>query len=275
MIAEKFNTQTELFDYLRANKKRLIAEKCFKKKNKIATQFNFVANKTTATKAIQEVREIQDGVYPVTIIGNTFNWCDDQMDVLFAGCATKTIKEVGVKGKNLIYHLKNHDTETESRIGYLTDIYEMQVSLTDLGLNMQGNATVLAFDSDVQEGLCDNSYKQYKDIQVRQHSIGLQYVKIFLCVNDPNDAEHFANWNKYYMNVINKDLVNSVGYFWVVTEIKLYEVSFVLWGSNELTGVIEEQKDSEPIIVTHQKTQSPSSTEETIKIIKSKNYFKI
>jgi hypothetical protein len=67
-------------------------------------------------------------------------------------------------------------------------------------------------------------------------------MKIVLCINDSNDAEHFANWNKYYQFVINKPTVDSVGYFWAVTEIKLYEVSFVLWGSNELTGVIEETK---------------------------------
>ncbi len=261
-------------NYIRANKKRIIAEKCFKKKSITCTNVeNIYKNKPNATKAPIEVIEVEEGVYPVSFIGNTFNFCDSQLDVLFSGCATKTVKELGPKGKDLIYHLKNHDDETESRIGYLTDIYEQEFSLNDLGLNMVGNTTCLVFDSDVKQNLCDSSYIQYKDKKVKQHSIGLQYMKIFLCVNDPNDQEHFTNWNKYYQFVINKDVINETGYFWAVTEIKLYEVSFVLWGANELTGVIEETKDNEPII-SHSNKQPSDDTDEILKFIKSRTYLK-
>lgn len=267
MIKKTFNSQKELFDHLRTNKKRLIAEKTFKKKSFYISQLNeqIFIDKQSTTKAPIEVIEVENGVYKATLIGNTFNWCDDQMDVLFSGCATKSIKELGPKGKDLIYHLKNHDTDTESRIGYLTDIYEKDFALSDLGLGMQGNTTCLVFESDVQQGLCDNSFKQYVDKKVKQHSIGLQYIKIALCINDANDAEHFANWNKYYQFVINKPNVDSVGYFYAVTEIKLYEVSFVLWGSNELTGVIEESKESN-------KEQS-ESTKNIEPINFTQNYF--
>lgn len=271
----KFDTQKELFDYLRANKKRIIAEKCFKKKNISCRQLpdTILTVKANTTKAPIEVIELEDGILNKTIIGNTFYWCDSQMDVLLPGCAKKTIAELGPKGKDLIYHLKNHDSDTESRIGYITDIYEKDFALTDLGLNMVGNTTCLLFDTQVKQALCDNSYQQYLDGKVKQHSIGLQYIKILLCVNDPNDQEHFANWNKYYQFVINKPTVDAVGYFWVVPEIKLYEVSFVLWGANELTGVVEETKDNEPSNDT-QKDQPSNDTEEAINYIKSKSFFK-
>jgi len=271
-----FATQKETFDYLRTNKKKILAEKCLKpiKHDSNHAVHKVAVSKSHAQKATAPlpVVEIEDGTIEVSIIGNTFNYCDSQMDVLFAGCATKTIKEFGVKGKDLIYHLKDHDTCTDDRIGYLQDIYEKDFALTDLGLNMQGNTTCLVFDSLVKEALCSSLYIQYIDKKVKQHSIGLQYVKIFMCINDPNDSEHFANWNKYFQFVINKEVV-TVGYFWAVTEIKLYEVSAVLWGANEITPTLEEtEKEIEPINVT-QKKEPLYSTQDTINFIKSRKFF--
>jgi hypothetical protein len=259
----EFPTQKETFEYLRANKKKIIAEKCFKpiKHDSGYGVHKVAVSKSHAQKATSPlpVVEIEDGSIEVSIIGNTFNYCDSQMDVLFAGCATKTVKELGVKGKDLIYHLKDHDTSTDDRIGYLQDIYEKDFALTDLGLNMQGNTTCLVFDSLVKEALAGKLYTQYVDKKVKQHSIGLQYMKIFMCINDPNDTEHFANWNKYFQFVINKEVITATGYFWAVTEIKLYEVSAVLWGSNELTPTLEEaEKEIEPTDVTQKEGDKPT-----------------
>lgn len=272
-----FKTQSETFDYLRANKKKLIAEKCLKP---IKHDSNYGVHKVAVSKSHAQkanaplpVEEIEDGEIQVSLIGNTYNWCDSQMDVLFAGCATKTAKESGPKGKDLIYHLKDHDTCTDDRIGYIQDIYEKDFSLQELGLNMIGNTTCLVFDSLVKETLAEKLYIQYVDKKVKQHSIGLQYVKIFMCINDPNDSEHFANWNKYFQFVINKEVITSVGYFWAVTEIKLYEVSAVLWGANEITPTLEEkEKEIEPTGVT-QKEEPLYSTQDSINFIKSRKFF--
>jgi hypothetical protein len=46
-------------------------------------------------------------------------------------------------------------------------------------------------------------------------------------------------WNKYYKDIINKEFVDEYGFFWVVNEIKLLEVSAVLFGANELTPTLE------------------------------------
>lgn len=263
VIIPQFVTQKETFDYLRANKKKIIAEKCFKPKKFVSDYplAHVAVSKSYAQKASAPIPviEIEDGTVNVGVVGNTFYWCDDQLDVLFKGCADKTVKEIGPKGKDLIYHLKDHKTSTDDKIGYLNDIYEKDFALSDLGLKMQGNTTCLVFDSLVKEALCSSLYIQYIDKKVKQHSIGLQYVKIFMCINDPNDSEHFANWNKYFQFVINKEVITSVGYFWAVTEIKLYEVSAVLWGSNELTPTLEDtQKENEPTNVTHEVKDKPT-----------------
>jgi hypothetical protein len=261
---EDFATKQELFAYLATNEKRLTAEKRFKPTKKYV-DFGTVSDtptKTATTKADGQplqVSESEEDSIERTIIGNTFGWCDSQMDVLFSGCATKSIKENGAKGKDLIYHLQDHETCMEDRVGYLGDIYEREFSLTDLGLNMAGTTKCLVFDTSVKKYLNESLYYQYRDGKVKQHSIGLQYVKIFMCINDPNQGEFFTNWNKYFQDVINKDTVLASGYFWAVTEIKLFEVSSVLWGSNGLTNTLEpEQKNSEPAQKATQNISQPT-----------------
>jgi len=87
-------------------------------------------------------------------------------------------------------------------------------------------------------------YNQYKLEKINQHSIGLQYVKISLCINDEDSEKEYDFWNKYYPQVINKEVVDQRGYFWVVTEIKLLENSCVLFGSNELTPTLDVKADT-------------------------------
>jgi hypothetical protein len=67
------------------------------------------------------------------------------------------------------------------------------------------------------------------------------------------------------MQVINKDVANSRGYFWVIYEIKLLEVSAVLWGANELTPCIDNEEKSEET-----KEENSVSVSEMIKNAKIK-----
>jgi len=74
---------------------------------------------------------------------------------------------------------------------------------------------------------------------INQHSVGMQYVKIDLAVNDPEEEEEYATWNKYKDEVINLEKAEEQGFFWAVTEAKLIEISCVIAGSNELTPTLE------------------------------------
>jgi hypothetical protein len=73
----------------------------------------------------------------------------------------------------------------------------------------------------------------------------MRYVKLFLCVNNSENSyqEEYQNWLKYFNFVINKEKVLQDGYFWAITEIKLYEYSAVLWGDNEYTPTLDEPLD--------------------------------
>lgn len=245
-------TDKELFDFLVKNEKSLIESKCaFPIKSSNADYPYTVVSKegikAFGTKDVfskTELIDIDEDVLKVSVIGNASNFADKDLDVLQPNCWGKSIKEVGPKGKNRIKHLKNHQQNTDGIIGYPTDIYSLMVNIKDLGYDAFGQTQCLAMDSDIQKELDKKSFKLYKDRQVNQHSIGLQYVKMYLCIND-SSAEYrqqYENWNKYYPTIINKEVVNASGYFWAVTEIKLLEISAVIWGANEYTPTVESEE---------------------------------
>ena len=100
---------------------------------------------------------------------------------------------------------------------------------------------------------------------VDQHSVGMIYVKILLCLNDATDVDKFKNWNSYYSNIINPEKADRQGFFFAVTEAKLLEVSNVLFGSNEITPTLgtniiiepsEDTQKTEPLIINTQKTDN-------------------
>jgi hypothetical protein len=62
-----------------------------------------------------------------------------------------------------------------------------------------------------------------------------------------DDKQYKENWDKYYPQVINKDLVDKYGYFFAVVEAKILENSCVLFGANENTGVYSTSAKEEEI----------------------------
>ncbi len=240
----------ELFDFLSKNKSALIQQKCaFPIKSESSGFPYFVTKKTKIGSAIKagetELSPVDINELDITAIGNAANFIDCQMDLLLPDCWKKTIKENGPQGKNRIWHLKNHQQNTDGVIGQINKLYSKDYSLEELGLSgFFGVTQCLVMESTVDE-TDPKCFKLYSRKQINQHSIGLQYVKLDLAVNDPNYPNDFAIWNKYYAQVINKDMANSRGYFWVVYEIKLLEVSAVLWGANELTPCIDNEEKSE------------------------------
>ena len=238
----------ELFKYLVENKKSIISTK--KAGIKYAdTVFNapMVHTKTSSSKALQMVKEVEDdGELLVTVVANTSFWCDSQDDVLTDTCWDKSVSEKGTS----IPHIADHCHKSTSHVGDVKSIYSKKVSLKDLGLNQNGSGTCLIFETLIKEDYNEDVYKFYKNGKINQHSIGLQYVTIGLCINDKSHVAEFDLWNKYYSKVINKEKVDECGYFWIVPEIKLLENSCVLFGSNELTPTLDVSIESEPVVAT-------------------------
>ena len=255
----------ELTDFLVANKSELIQQKCAFPIKSEPNQFPYELIKRTkanASKAEGQGDSVDLTTLDVTCIGNSANWIDSQLDMLLPDCWKKTIKERGTSGK--IYHLRDHKQSTEGIIGKPSAFYSKDYSLAELGLEgFYGNTQCLVMDSTLMESLDEKLFALYSNKMIKQHSIGMQYVKLDLAINDPNSPDEFAVWNKYFAQAINKDVATQCGYFWVVYEIKLLEVSAVLWGANELTPTIESENKSEPLKDTQKNNEPPISTQKS------------
>lgn len=232
----EFSEKSELFAYLKTHKKELIAKKRSMPITSEAVSFGFsrVKNSDSATKDNAPVTEDVD-VLRVKVVANTANWLDSHMDILIPGCWTKTIAE----RKHLIPHLHDHVHRLDAKIGEVVDIYASQLSLTELGVEGSGTTECLVFVTDVMKEYNPKVFNQYKSGKVKQHSIGLQYMKIDLAINDEDSEKEMEFWNKYYPQIINKEMADERGYFWVIQEIKLLENSAVLFGSNEATPTLD------------------------------------
>lgn len=250
LLALKDLSGKPLFKFLVENKEALIAEKksvikhsdpfsCMPEisRLKIAKDGSIVKADTGDDSGDADAGTMipDDDSVHVTVVANTANWCDSQLDVLIPDCWKTTIKQ----RKGMISHLHDHIHQIEAKVGEVAKIYSKDMKLSDLGLKLPGSTQVLIFETDVLKSYNEKIFNQYKLGKINQHSIGLQYVKISLCINDEDSEKEYDFWNKYYPQVINKEVVDLRGYFWVVTEIKLLENSCVLFGSNELTPTLD------------------------------------
>ena len=192
-----------------------------------------------------------------TVVGNTYGFMDSHDDVHIKGIFTKSIKESGDK----VLHLHDHVHQLAAKVGTPQNVYEAEMKWSDVGLQKEGSTTALLMDSRIEKSRNENIFLDYKSGAIDQHSVGMQYVDLFLCVNDPEEKEEFASWNKYKDEVINIEKAEELGYFWAVTTAKLIEISCVIRGSNELTPTLDQSKGIDELSELHEIVTSDPTKE--------------
>lgn len=171
--------------------------------------------------------------FRVKVVANTALWCDSGMDVLTEGCYEESVNAKG----NRLPHIKNHAwDDCTSHVGDVVAVYTQKKYLKDLGLvDRSGRTTVLMWETNIRKDYDERVHKFYANGKIDQHSIGLQYLEIFLAVNNKDWTKEYEVWKKWIDKVINKEVPTEKGYFWLVSKIRLIENSCVLFGMNELT----------------------------------------
>lgn len=281
VVLPKFKNNKEAFVYLKTNKDRLLTQKCQAPIKTEVFDYGCLSIKAKdkksigkgVTKQVGENENLNDNELEVDAIANMAGWCDSFMDVLIPDNWKETIRVKGASGKQLIYHLKNHHYSTDAIVGGEVKMRSEWLNLSIFNIEetdlKQGQA--LIGNSIVKRKYDSKTYELYADDEVKQHSIGLRYIRLFLCINDDDDdfvieKEH---WDKYYKFVINKDKVDNKGFFWAVTEIKLLEYSAVLFGANELTTVQSTSKKIEPPESTPKQKSSEDTSKEAAKALQN------
>ena len=230
----QFNTKSELLSYVKAHKKDLIEMKKHQIKRTDAISFDLFDK--TAQKQLTTNYEDnpESGVIKRTIVGNTYNWMDSHDDVHLDGVFSKSIRDR--EGK--IWHLHDHIHQITAKVGTPDRIYEKDVLWKDLGISKSGVTQALFMDSNIQKDKNSEIFKGYLNGEIDQHSVGMVYVKIDLAMDDDDEKDEYANWQKYLPIIGNAEKALEQGYFFVVKEAKLIEISAVLEGSNELTPTV-------------------------------------
>jgi len=167
----------------------------------------------------------------------------------------------------MIMHLRQHNMDFEYIIANGKDlkVYTQQFSWMQLGYPYQGFTQALVFESVVRKARNKYMFEQYAAGYVENHSAGMQYVTMVLCVDEPDDEYYGAEyeaWEKYFPLVANADAAKESGYFWAIKEAKIIEGSAVPIGSNWITPTLENNMEkaepgnhsvAEPSLVDTQK----------------------
>ena len=235
MKTPDFNTKKELFDWLIENKATLITQKKAVIKHADGIAFNN-AGEGNLNGPVDKANIGEDGTIGVTAIINTTNLMDSHDDVHIPGLWNKSLKE-----NKMIMHLQEHQMEFAKIISDGKDLKATTREYTwkELGAKLDGTTQALVFDSSVKDERKKFMFNEYRKGNVKNHSVGMRYVKLFLAVNDEDYKDEYAIWEKYIDQVANDKAAIEQGYFWAVTEAKVIEGSAVPLGSNQITPTLD------------------------------------
>jgi hypothetical protein len=239
---KSFSSKEELFAELKSNKDNLIdLKKSTKDSDSVSVKF--LDSKDSSCKAIANEENF---IYAVI---NTTKVLDSHSDVHIDGIWNKSITEQ--QGK--VYYVSDHDLSLKSVIAFPKDVqmYVQEVSFKELGYNIDGNTQALIFKVSKDKIRLQEAKDIINEKIQIEHSIRMQYVKLALGINSDSEdyKEEKAIWDNYISVIANKEQAIELGYFWAVTEAKIYkEGSMVLAGSNSVTPLL--QKNIEPDLST-------------------------
>jgi len=255
----KFTTKKELFDFLIKERSSLVAQKKaeLKKADCISLAPTIVRSKDDANKANEPVDVSSLNELKVLVVINTTNLLDSHNDVHLPGIWKKSLSE-----NKMIMHLQEHRMDFEKIIsdGDKLKAFTKTYSWKELGVDFEGQTEALVFESIIERKRNPFMFEQYANGWVKNHSVGMRYVRLDFAINDPDYPNEFEAWEKYYPEIVNKDVADDRGYFWYVLEAKVAEGSAVPRGSNYVTPTLENNKRA-PEESTHKEDKGQPSND--------------
>lgn len=245
---ETFETKEALFDKLRANKSLIIDAK------KSSIYKSVDKNQAVSVKSIDLIKfteeskafKVDDNYYYFVV--NSTNILDSHDDLHVNGIWNKSVKEI--QGKN--YLVEDHELEVSKVIARKEhiEIFTAKVPLSMIGKDYKGNTEVLIYKVPKNQ-IKNETIKEWLDSgDAIEASVRMQYVTVLLAMdsNNPDDETEKKNYDDYIGSIANKDDFEYIPYFFVIKEAKnVKESSLVPFGSNHVTGVIEEKQDIEAV----------------------------
>jgi hypothetical protein len=269
----KFDTVEQRLEWLKVNKSLVIASKKSQIKYGEAVEYSpdFIGKSGEVSKANEPVEEEEIDAIRVKVVINCCNWLDTYYDVHIAGCWKKTLKE-----NRSVMHIQEHRMQFDKIISDGGDLkaFTENVTWSELGYKFEGDAECLIFDSVVREERNEQMFKEYRKGRVKNHSVGMHYVSMYLGVNseDPYWKDEYKVWKKYRPMIVNGEKADELGYFFAVTEARLVEGSAVPIGANVMTPTLDNNLKGEPDTSTPK--EPDTSTLKRENVIKTLRNFK-
>ena len=255
----EFDSKDELFKALKNNKERICKIKKHSVKHSDSIQVPEFTKKDLTIKGIELPGFDKDSVYAVI---NTTNYLDSHNDVHLNGIWNKSVNEQ----QGNISYIINHDLSIGKEIAYEQNIEMMlkEFKFSDLGYDSLMKTEALIFKVKKEDIIMDLVKDRVEKQIPSQHSVRMQYVRLDLAID--SDEEEFKEekriWDKYKDSIANQDALKQ-GYFWAVSEAKIYlEGSMVVRGSNDITPMILGK--SAPSTDTHKAEPSKDTHEEGV-----------
>jgi len=259
LVGKTFLTKAEMFRALVRNKQTIMdAKKATIKFSDPVIYFAPPGEETTKGEKPKDLA-LGDYIYPVI---NTINYLDSHGDVHLEGIWDKSATEQSGK----TYYIVNHDLSIGKVISYPKEVEIMVKNMAwkDLGKEYEGTTQALIFKSKLTDKSNEDAVKAFQAGEDIQNSIRMLYVNFDLAVNteDKTMGKYKSNWEKIYPKIANKEAADELGYFWAVSEAKIYkEGSAVLFGSNDATPVrYDEPKHIEPVQTTQKRAVNDTRT---------------
>lgn len=278
---KEFSTKKELFDFITKNKETLIAQKKAVRKEVDCSVYIPATlikdqKKNTTKEEMNQENEINIDSLKVVVIINTTNYLDSHGDVHVSGLWKKSLKD-----SNMIMHIQEHEMEFDKIIasGDQLKAYAKNYTWAELGYSYEGETEGLTFESTILRKRNEFMLNQYANGWVKNHSVGMRYVKFDYAINDEDYPNEYEAWKKYYPLIANKEMADEKGYFCYVLEAKVIEGSAVPIGSNIATPTLntEETKEmkSEPSSDTRHNIEPSNDTQKGIDYSYLRNNLKI
>jgi len=251
----KFDDKDELFDFLAKNESALIAEKKHNVKEADPHYIILPGTKDAADKASTTAALLASSSMQVKVVINTTNIMDSHSDVHIPGLWKKSIRDNGGRFNLLQEHIMkfDHIISDPDQVKAFTEMLAWKA----LGFGkFKGDTEALIFDALIEKSRNEFMFNQYAQGFVKNHSVGMRYVKLFLAMNSES-VEHSARkevWDKFIDVIVNKKDAENQGFFWAVTQAKIAEGSAVVKGSNIVTPTMsmEAKSHSAPPKGTHE-----------------------
>lgn len=248
----------KFFAWMVANKMAMIAQKKANMKcaDSFSSSLEFLISSIggVVVKAEGGIPKDAPSIDVVSVI-NTTKLFDSHGDVHFDGLWNKSIKE-----NKDNYLVKEHDFRYDGIISDQVKVTAPIVSWKDLGYDYKGETQALTYTSTITKDDSTGMFDKYRTGKVKQHSVGMRYVKLDLALPTKKYEEEYKIWKNYFDQIVNPEEADKAGYFWAVTEAKNIEGSAVLRGANFATPTrsVQESKE-EPVQTTPIKSREKST----------------